>query len=204
MNDRRPHGDPFHGVTAPEIDALVRIARHAIEQAVRTGARWRPDPGTLPEALRRPAGAFVTLHEGDRLRGCVGRMESSEPLGVTVAEVARSAALEDPRFRPVRERELHHLEVSVSVLTRAEPMDVDSYDELLARVRPGVDGLAVDSGRHRATLLPAVWDDVPDPRDFVGALWRKAGLAPGVWPSGTAVSHYRTHEAHEAHEAHEH
>jgi AmmeMemoRadiSam system protein A len=198
MNDQQPHHDPFRGLTAPALDALVRIARHAVEQAVRTGDRWRPDPGTLPEVLRHPGGAFVTLHEGRRLRGCVGRMESFEPLGVTVAEVARSAALEDPRFGPVRDRELCDLEVSVSVLTPAEPMDVGSYDELLARVRPGVDGLLVDSGRDRATLLPAVWHDVPDPRDFVRALWRKAGLAPASWPAGTSIWRYGAQEASEA------
>jgi AmmeMemoRadiSam system protein A len=197
MNDRGPHEVPAGSYAPDDLAHLVRIARRAVERAVRSGERWRPDVDALSLALRRSGGAFVTLHEHGRLRGCVGRMESAEPLGITVADVARSAALADPRFRPVHERELRDLELSVSVLTRAEPMAVHSYEELLRAVQPGVDGLVVDSGRHRATLLPAVWDDVPRVADFVGALWRKAGLAPDEWPPGTVVSRYRAQEASE-------
>lgn len=197
MNTSRPAGAPFEDLSTEHLDALLRIARRAVEHAAHDGRRWRPDADTLPAALRRTGGAFVTLHAGERLRGCVGRMESAEPLGVTVAEVARSAALEDPRFRPVREHEVAGLRVSVSVLTPAEPIDVDSYDVLLRTVRPGVDGLVVDSGRHRATLLPAVWDDLADAPSFLAALWRKAGLPPGAWPAGTVASRYRALEASE-------
>lgn len=197
MNTSRPYRGPFEDLCTEHLDVLVRIARRAVDHAVRDGRRWRPDADTLPATLRRTGGAFVTLHAGERLRGCVGRMDSAEPLGVTVAEVARSAALEDPRFRPVREHELGGLRVSVSVLTPAEPMDVGSYDELLRAVRPGVDGLVVDSGHHRATLLPAVWEDLADAPAFLAALWRKAGLPPGAWPDGTVVSRYRALERSE-------
>lgn len=170
------------------------LAVGAIGNALTRGHRWLPTAEDLPAALRAPGAAFVTLRRGGELRGCIGSLTAHEPLGVDIARHAADAAFEDPRFVPVRPEELPHLVVEISVLTAPEPMRVDSWEELRAAVRPGVDGLVVESGWHRGTLLPTVWDALPRPADFLDALWRKAGMAPRSWPAGTVVSRYAAEE----------
>lgn len=177
-------------LTATEVDTLVEVATASIRHAVLDHVAWRPVPGDFPPVLREPAAAFVTLHRDGRLKGCVGTLSAVDPLVVTVADRARAAALDDPRFRPVEPDDVAHLEVEVSVLTGSTPVEVSGYDDLVRTVRPGVDGVTVEAGPHRATLLPAVWDDVPTAAAFLGALWRKAGLEPGEWPRTVRVSRY--------------
>ena len=173
-----------------DLDTLLAIARRSLDAAVRSGARWRPDLDDVPPSLRRPGAAFVTLRRHGRLRGCVGTLVPDSPLAHTVAARAVSAACDDPRFAPVGPDELRDLDVSVSVLSPMKPFPVRDLDDLLAQVRPGVDGLAIEAGRRRAVLLPEVWDDLPDPGEFVDALWRKAGLRPRAWPADLRVQRF--------------
>jgi AMMECR1 domain-containing protein len=86
------------------------------------------------------------------------------------------------------------MSVHVSILTEPEPLPVRSLDQLRAMVRPGVDGLLLEAGPHRGTFLPSVWEQVPGIDDFLGHLWRKAGLAPGTWPEDLRVLRYGTVE----------
>lgn len=182
-------------LTAQELDALVEVAVESIRRAVAEGRRWEPDPAEHPEALRRPGATFVTLRRAGALRGCIGTLEATEPLVTAVADRARAAALADPRFLPVEPRELGDLEVSVSVLSAPGPLRVGSWQELRDALRPGVDGLVVEAGHHRATFLPSVWEELPAPEAFLDALWRKAGLPPRVWPAGIAISRYTAQHA---------
>lgn len=177
-------------LTDAELDLLVEVAEQSVHQAVHEHARWQPDTATYPPALRRPGAAFVTLERNARLLGCIGTLSADRPLVDTVADRARAAALSDPRVGPVRDSDLPWLSVSVSVLSPLRPMGVAGYDELVAALRPFVDGLVIDSHRYRATFLPAVWDTLPEAADFVAALWRKAGIAPHTWPSGAHASRY--------------
>jgi AMMECR1 domain-containing protein len=86
------------------------------------------------------------------------------------------------------------MSVKVSVLSPLERMPVSSRAELVARLRPGVDGVLLESARDRGTLLPSVWAKVPEPEEFVDALWVKTGLPPGSWPADLRVFTYRTTE----------
>lgn len=178
-----------------ELATLLEVAERAVREMVLHHRRLTPDPDRYPPSLREPGAAFVTLHRHGKLAGCLGVLASSDPLVVTVAHRACAAAVGDPRFRPVEPDDLPYLDVEVSVLSPAEPIAVHSYASLLAAVHPGVDGVTVESGRHRATLLPSVWHDLPDPEHFVAALWRKAGLHAGEWPSNLTVWRYRTQVA---------
>jgi AmmeMemoRadiSam system protein A len=182
-------GDPTD-LREDDLAALVGIAERSIRLAVLDGRSWYPDLDELPEPLRRSAATFVTLRRHGRLRGCVGTLTGGEAVAAAVAERARAAAFEDPRFEPLGAEELADLDVSVSVLSPLHRVAVSNYDELLHVVRRGVDGLLVEADGRRGTLLPSVWDEIPDVREFVAALWNKAGLTPGSWPRGIRVSRY--------------
>ncbi|PJM72511.1 hypothetical protein CS006_09550 [Bifidobacterium primatium] len=137
--------------------------------------------------LRDPGASFVTLTEGGRLRGCIGTLEAYRPLGRDVAEHAIDAASRDPRFMPVIPAEYPLLNVEVSVLSKPEPMAAASRDELETELRPHIDGLILEDSRsnRRATFLPQVWDELPQPYDFVAHLLAKAGLPGDLdWTDG--------------------
>ncbi len=176
----------------PSYRLLPGVARRSIESGIRSGRPLLVDPEAFPPELRARRASFVTLHEDGALRGCIGALEPRLPLVVDVAENAFKAAFEDPRFPPVRAHELPRLEVSVSVLSPLELLPVESEEELLRVVRPGVDGLLLVAGPWRGTFLPDVWESLPDPRDFVRELKRKAGLPPVGWPPGARVYRYTT------------
>jgi AmmeMemoRadiSam system protein A len=144
--------------------------------------------------LGAPGAAFVTLERDGRLLGCVGGLEPGRALASAVARGAYAAAFEDPRLPAVDTDDYREMSVKVSVLSELEPFAAGSYDDLVARLRPGVDGVVVADRHRRATLLPSVWHQLPHPADFVAALWQKAGLRPGSWPDGLRLSRYTTVE----------
>lgn len=185
--------DPRPDLTAEELAVLRAVAERAVVAAVRERRRVGDDESALPPALRTPGAVFVTLRRDDgALRGCIGTMTPMSSLAHAAADRAWAAALDDPRFDPVRPDELDGLSVEVSVLSPMELFTVAGYDELVRTLRPSVDGLLVEAGRHRATFLPSVWDELPDPARFVEQLWRKAGLPPAAWPTGITTWRYHT------------
>ena len=175
--------------------SLRTLAREAIAHGLREGQPPRLDLARYPAALTEPRASFVTLHRAGELRGCTGSLEPDGPLVVGVARNAYRAAFEDPRFPPLAGWEVEGLEVSVSLLSPLEPIRAGSEAELLASLRPGVDGLVLREGRRTATFLPAVWESLPDPREFLHALERKAGLAAGHWSPALRFERYRTESA---------
>jgi AmmeMemoRadiSam system protein A len=157
--------------------ALLTIARSAIAAQLALPRVDEPDD----PALAQPAATFVTLHAHGELRGCIGSLEPVRPLRVDVRENAVAAAFRDPRFPPLAAREFESTSVEVSLLSQPERLFVADEDDLVRRLRPGIDGLILDHDGRRATFLPQVWDAIPDPRDFIAALKRKAGWAHGFW-----------------------
>lgn len=188
-------GELVEHLTDSEMNQLLDVARRSVALAVLDHITYHPDLADHSPALAEHGAAFVTLRRHGRLRGCIGTLEAIEPLAEAVADRARAAALHDPRFEQVQPHELDDLEVSVSVLTQPAPIDVASYADLRARLRPGVDGLVVDATGHRATFLPSVWEELPDPEEFLSALWRKAGLPQRAWPSGIRLATYTAQHA---------
>jgi hypothetical protein len=165
---------------------LLAIARDAIAKGpeARAGFAWDE------EWLREPAASFVTLREAGELRGCIGSVDACRPLGDDVAHNAHAAAYRDPRFPPVRPDEIPGLDVEVSVLTPRVPLAVASEDDALAKLRPGTDGVFLEYQDFRATFLPQVWESLPDPRDFLDELRRKARLPAGFWHPDLRLSRY--------------
>ncbi len=132
-------------------------------------------------ALDEPGATFVTLKLDAELRGCIGSLEAHRPLREDVRVNALGAAFRDPRFAPLSVREFARTRVEVSLLSPLEPLAFSCEEELLALLRPGVDGLVFRYGHHRSTFLPQVWETLPAPRDFLEHLKRKAGLPFGFW-----------------------
>nr|WP_277628138.1 AmmeMemoRadiSam system protein A [Arsenicicoccus dermatophilus] len=166
---------------------LIPLARTAVRRAV--GVPTEADP-TIPAWADEPGAAFVTLHLGGRLRGCIGSLSAYRPLVDDVRGNARAAALDDPRFRPVTPDEIDHVDLEVSVLSRPEPLTFSSEADLVAQLRPHVDGLLLEAPGHRGTYLPQVWEQLPDPADFLRSLKTKARLHQDWWGEDVRVSRY--------------
>jgi AmmeMemoRadiSam system protein A len=165
---------------------LLTIARGAIGAELGLG----PLIEASHEALGRPAATFVTLTQRGELRGCIGTLEPYRPLGADVRANAVAAAFHDPRFYPLSVVEFATIAVEVSLLSRHEPVRVADEAALRAALRPGIDGVVIEYGHHRATFLPQVWDALPAPNEFLAALKRKAGLPADFWHAALAVSRY--------------
>ncbi len=156
---------------------LLTLARQTIASALEGRPLPSVDLSSLSEELRGPGASFVTLTLAGQLRGCIGSIEAYRPLALDVQENALAAAFRDPRFLPLSQEELGRVHIEVSVLTRPEPLPYNTGDELLTKLRPGVDGVIIERGWHRATFLPQVWEKLPDPREFLSQLCLKAGLS---------------------------
>jgi AmmeMemoRadiSam system protein A len=177
-----------------EQQVALDIAWRAVVEPLRTGARWLPDPLDLSGELAQPGACFVTLRARGALLGCIGSLVAYRLLGVDVASNAAAAAYDDPRLPAVTEADLPLLDVHVSVLGPLAPATVTGRTDIEARLRPMVDGLVVEASGRRATFLPSVWEQLPDPTDFVDALWVKAGWRVRDWPDGLQVSTYEVQE----------
>jgi uncharacterized protein len=160
---------------------LLKLAREALEAAVRGETTPPVDEAALSPELTRLGCSFVTLTEGGNLRGCIGALRPIEPLYQDVRLHAAQAALEDYRFVSVVEAELPRLEIEVSVLSEPQPLAYDQPEELLHRLRPNIDGVVLLQGLRRATFLPQVWEDIPDPEHFLSRLCEKMGREPNLW-----------------------
>jgi AmmeMemoRadiSam system protein A len=185
-------------LTGEEQQSLIALARQAMEDGV-LGKPWTPlDLSALPPRLLEEGASFVTLTIEGGLRGCIGALEANQPLAEDVREHAIAAALEDPRFPPVAPGELAQIRIEISRLTAPIPMEYKTPEELLARLRPFVDGVIVADGMRRATFLPQVWEKIPDPAEFLENLCYKMGADPNLWRRKHLE--VRTYEVEEFHE----
>lgn len=171
---------------------LLDVARASIQHGLQHRQALAVNPDDYPETLRPLRATFVTLEISGQLRGCIGALAAYQPLVQDVAAHAYAAAFEDPRFPELRPDEFPSLEIFISVLSPPEPMCVSSEEDLLKQVRPGVDGLILQFRHYRATFLPAVWENLPDPYLFLAQLKHKAGLPLDFWSPELRVERYTT------------
>ncbi len=185
-------------LTEGERKFLLRLARESIERAAR-GEKLPPlDRAALTPPLREKGASFVTLTEGGDLRGCIGALEAYQPLADDVREHAVAAAFQDPRFPPVQEFELPRIHIEISRLTAPVPLEYSTPEDLIARLRPRVDGVILQEGFRRATFLPQVWEQLPDPKDFLSHLCAKMGASRNLWRNAKLQVHvYQVEEFHE-------
>lgn len=172
---------------------LMEIANASIRHGIDYGRPLIPELDRLPPQLRESGASFVTLHRLGELRGCIGSLIPHRPLAEDIAENAYSAAFSDSRFPPLREEELEGLDIHISILSPAEPMHFNSEADLLAQLRPGVDGLIMEEGLRRGTFLPSVWEQLPKAELFLRHLKQKAGLPADYWSETLQVRRYTTY-----------
>jgi AmmeMemoRadiSam system protein A len=166
---------------------LLAVARGSIHEALGLA----PAPRRNEAWLRDLGACFVTLTRGRQLRGCVGSVRPYRPLIDDVWSNARASAFSDSRFPPLRLLEWPEVRLEVSLLSAPEPLAGFAAEaEALALLRPGVDGLTLECGDGRGTFLPQVWEQLPDPRDFLGQLKRKAGFDAGFWSADVRLWRY--------------
>ena len=171
---------------------LLCLARGSIEYGLIHRELKPVNCSELPAALKEPRATFTTLRLRGELRGCSGTLEANHPLAKDVTRSAFQAAFRDHRFEPLAERELNDIRLQVSVLSPLESIQFTNEDDLLDRLNPGTDGLVIDADGHRATLLPQVWETLPDARKFLAALKAKAGLADDYWSERLEIQRYST------------
>lgn len=157
---------------------LLNLAHRSIETAL---AEQPIDTAAPTQHLAEPRGAFTTLHLFEKLRGCIGYVLPTGSLYQTVAETARAAAFEDPRFQPVTLDEAPQLKIEISVLSVPRPIRPED-------VEVGKHGLIVTAGMRRGLLLPQVpveWEW--DRETFLEQTCAKAGLPPDAWLRGADI-----------------
>lgn len=157
--------------------SLCTIARDAVASYFSGKPAWRnPAPSLSAALVLRGHGAFVTLHEGSHLRGCIGRMGSDERLADLVATMARAAAFEDPRFPPVEAAELDSIVFEITVLGPMEKL-LDPAALMIGR-----HGLYIIHRSRAGVLLPQVATEQGwDKWEFLDRVCWKAGLHEGSW-----------------------
>ena len=155
---------------AEKSDPYVRLARASVESWVRSRRRISVPDGLPEEMLSERAGAFVSIHENGRLRGCIGTIGPTEDcIAEEIIQNAISASSRDPRFSPITEKELKSLEISVDILGEPEP--VDSPDLLDVKEY----GVIVSYGGRRGLLLPNL-DGVDTVEDQIRIARQKGGI----------------------------
>ncbi len=165
---------------------LLKLARSEIASKLGHDVSFPAQAGWLAEL----GASFVTLTRQGELRGCIGTLEAHRPLGLDVRENAVAAAFRDPRFMPLTRVEFDEIRVEVSVLSPSEVMVVASEEHALATLRPNVDGVVFEYRHYRSTFLPQVWEQLPEPAEFMAHLKRKAGLPMDFWAEEVRLSRY--------------
>lgn len=184
-----------HPLDAADRETLKALAHRALCHGLAHGRAMTVELPEYSDALQARRSTFVTLKLNGDLRGCVGSLTASQPLVLDVVKNAHSAAFHDPRFTPLSDEEYPAVAITISVLTPAERLVCDSEHDLVAQLRPAVDGLILEDGAsHRATFLPAVWQSIPHPAEFVKQLKRKAGLPAHYWSRTLTVKRYTTEQ----------
>jgi AmmeMemoRadiSam system protein B/AmmeMemoRadiSam system protein A len=178
------------------VDAVGPMLLQTVRRAIEIGFNTGQPPAVvtdaaLPPLLAAHGAAFVTLRQNGHLRGCVGSPVAWRPLIEDVVDHAFNAAFRDPRFPPLALSEEPAPDLSVSVLTAAEPIMFSGEADLLAQLRPQLDGLMIDDAGRRALFLPSVWADIPDPHMFLTQLKLKAGMRADHFSSGFTARRFR-------------
>lgn len=168
-------------LTEEEGKYLLSVARATIDGALSKGKEEIGSEPMVSEKFSERRGTFVTLTINHNLRGCIGHIIPQESLIEGIRVNAVNAAFRDPRFRPLSKGEWERVQIEISILTEPRPLAYSGGEDLLEKLRPGIDGVIIKKGLYQATFLPQVWEQVPDKKEFLAHLCMKAGLDHDAW-----------------------
>lgn len=181
-----------------EQEILLKLAREALEHSTHSKPLPQLKLNALPPSLRVDGASFVTLTKSGRLRGCIGTLQAYQPLAIDVQEHAVAAALQDSRFPNVQPAELGQINIEVSILSPRSPLQYEGPQDLVNQLRPNIDGVVLQDGLRKATFLPQVWVQIPDPESFLSHLCAKMGRPANLWRERPLqVYTYQVQEFHE-------
>ena len=183
---------PSTELSTDDKSTALRIAKESILHGLKNGSALSVITNNYSQGLQQTLACFVTLHKNNQLRGCIGALESSQPLIDDIAEHAFAAAFRDTRFPPLEEDELSELSIDISVLSKPEKINFENEEDLLKQIRPNIDGLILEYSYNRGTFLPSVWEQLPNKKDFLNHLKIKAGLTSNWWHNDVKISRYET------------
>ncbi|MEL6476437.1 MAG: AmmeMemoRadiSam system protein B [Pseudomonadota bacterium] len=170
----------------------LEIARKALISRAARGKTPGIQLSSFAQPLQTTAASFVTLTKADKLRGCIGSLKAHQPAIQDIVMNAAKAGFEDPRFSAMTTEEIAETEIEIALLSRPAPMAFSGEGDLLEQLRPGEDGLILQSGTHRGTFLPKVWSSLRDRKSFWHGLKKKAGLPVDDWSVDMKVWRYST------------
>ena len=187
FNNTDSRNAPLHGIsdntadnfTDDEKKYLLDLARATLTSSVNNTDT--PAFQTENHKLLQSYGCFVTLNSNGRLRGCIGNIEPVKSLHDAVIDNTVNAAFYDPRFQKVSAPELDDITISISVLTKPQPLEFDSPEDLLSKLIPFEHGVILKLGPYQSTFLPQVWEQLPDKISFLEYLAMKAGMGKDDW-----------------------
>jgi len=156
---------------------ILALAKEAIKSAVTNNTINKEAWLKKYPWLAQKGAVFVTLNKNNNLRGCIGSIVAHQSLIDDIINNAKSAALNDPRFTPLRANELKDLEIEVSYLTMPKLLNYSDIEDLKRKIKPRVDGVIINYKGYQATYLPSVWEQLPDFESFFATLCQKAGLS---------------------------
>ncbi len=166
-------------LTPEEGKQLLKLARETIRG--RLGLEPAFDDVGEEQGLRSECATFVTLKKAGVLRGCIGSLVPTGTVYESIRQNAVKAAFHDSRFPPLTREEVEEIHLDISILTKPEPLKYNDGDDLINKLRPGIDGVTIRIGLAGATFLPQVWRQLPTAEAFLDQLCRKAGLAQTAW-----------------------
>jgi AmmeMemoRadiSam system protein A len=168
-------------LTKEEQEFLLSLARETLELYLSQGKLPNIDITKITPRLEKVQGCFVTLTTHGNLRGCIGHILPQEELWKCVRDNTISAALYDPRFKPVSYDELKDIEIEISVLSVPKKLEFSSTQDLLNKLRPNIDGVVIKYKGRQSTYLPQVWEQLPNKEQFLSQLCLKQGSPPNCW-----------------------
>jgi len=181
-------------LTDDERRLLRAVARESVEFGLTYRRMMSVAVSDYSDSLQAEKASFVTLRSAGDLLGCIGTLRPHRALVADVVHNAYQAAFNDPRFAPLSPAQLSGLDLHISVLTPLEPLVIESEDDLLAQLRPGIDGLVLEEGDLAATFLPTMWPRLHTARAFVRVLKEKAQLPADYWSATIRAYRYTADE----------
>ena len=160
---------------------LLEVARKTIKNRLFELKKAQINWKDMPEIFQKRLGTFVTINIEGNLRGCIGHIIPRETLIEGIKVNAINAAFRDPRFHPLTEDEFDRIEIEISILTPPKELPYTDAEDLLKKLRSGIDGVIIKKGFYEATFLPQVWDQLPKKEEFLSHLCLKAGLSADSW-----------------------